>query len=294
VAGPREPDRQGRAAARRHRAIALALLTPAALLLAFAFLAPLARVLALSAGLPGAAGLDRYQALIGDDLFRSVLRTSLLLALGTTLLALAIGYPVAAYLVRSRSWFRRPLYVLVIAPMLVSVVVRTFGWVVLLGQQGVLNQALAQLHLAGRPVPLLYNPVAVAVALAQTFLPFMVLSLTSSLASVDRTAEEAARTLGASRLRTFLHITLPLSAPGVGAGCALVFSLALGSYITPQVVGGGRVLTVTTLIYQRIENSIDWATGSAMAVLLLAMVFLVMAVHFFTLARTQRWRRRHA
>jgi putative spermidine/putrescine transport system permease protein len=177
--------------------------------------------------------------------------------------------------------------------MLVSVVVRTFGWVVLLGQRGVVNQLLALVGVT-HPIGFLYTPAAVTLALAQAFLPFMILSITASLSSIDRTLEEAAATLGADGLHTFRAVTFPLSLPGVASGCVLVFSLSIGSYIAPQMVGGGRVLTVTTLIYQRMEQAFDWRSGSAMAVILMAVVLGAILLSFALLARSQRWRNSRA
>ncbi|WP_165933610.1 ABC transporter permease [Aquabacter spiritensis] len=204
---------------------------------------------------------------------------SLVLAFTTTFITLILGYPVAYYLARSRSRLRYYVYVGMFVPLLFSIVVRTFGWIILLGSNGVLNGVLRGLGIIQEPVVWLYNFWAAVAGLVHVFLPFMVLSILSSLSRIDERIEEAATILGANGLRVFSYVTLPLSAPGVFGGCAIVFSLSMGVYVTPRLLGGGRVQVLATEIYSQMLELGDWSAAATLGIVLMILTFSVVAIY---------------
>ena len=166
-----------------------------------------------------------------------------------TLLTLAIGYPVAFFLARTRSRWRNWLTILVVFPLLLNLVVRTFGWIALLAQNGLVNQALEALGLVDGPVKLLFNFAGLLIGLTHIFLPFMVLVLVGAIQNIPRDVEDAARVLGASWASALLRVTLPLSAPGILSGSILVFVLTISALVTPRLLGGPTYQVMSTLIY---------------------------------------------
>ena len=174
----------------------------------------------------------------------------------------------------------------VISPLLVGVVVRTVGWTILFGTEGFLNQALRGIGLTTAPLQILYTPFAAVVGMVHVLLPFMVLSIISVLAGLNRSLEEAARSLGAGGLRVFLRVTLPLSMRGVSVGCVLVFALSIGAYLTPVLLGGGRIRLLSPLIYEEINSLVDWSLGATLSmVLLVAGVGVVASVPWLVARR---------
>lgn len=276
-------------AARLARSPAL-LLIPVAVLFAFVFVFPMLRLLGISLGLPETPGIEYYVSMAQDSYFIRALVRTLKIGLIVTLGSLICGYPVAYMLVRSQSRLRHLVFVAVLTPLLVSIVVRSFSWIVILGDSGVVNRALVASGIVNSPLHLLYNDYAVSVALIQLFIPFMVLSIVGSLSSIDARVEESAGLLGARPSTVFRKVTFPMSIPGVAAGCALVFSLAIGSYVTPALVGGGKVETVTTLIYDYMLIRLDWERGSAMAWILLFVVASLLVCYFSIIRRYSKWR----
>ena len=221
-----------------------------------------------------------YERFINDSagIFHEALWDTLRIGLITTVAALLIGYPLAHWMARMHSRVGHALLLMaVIAPLLTGIVVRTFAWMTLLGDRGVINITAQWLGLTGRPLPLMYNEFGVIVGLVHIYVPFMVLTLVGVIGRIDRTLEEAARGLGASRLMTFLEVTLPLSLPGILAGSLLVFALAISAYVTPVLLGGNNVLTLPMLIYQQVSASFNLgfagALGTVLLVVSLVLVF---------------------
>ena len=219
-----------------------------------------------------------YSRLLDSDLYFDALVATMRIGAITTLVALLIGYPLAHWMARMHSRVGHALLLMaVIAPLLTGIVVRTFAWMTLLGDRGVINVTAQWLGLAGKPLPLMYNEFGVIVGLVHIYVPFMVLTLVGVIGRIDRTLEEAARGLGASRLQTFLEVTLPLSLPGILAGSLLVFALAISAYVTPVLLGGNNVLTLPMLIYQQVSASFNLgfagALGTVLLVVSLALVF---------------------
>lgn len=249
---------------------------PLVLLLAVYFLLPLGILLSNSlqvvvVGQAGPAGLTlaNYARFLADLFYLRYLWATLVLGLVVTLLATLIGYPVAYGLVRSRHRWKTPLRLLVVAPLLVSVVIRTYGWIILLANNGAVNNGLLALHLIQEPIKFMFNYLGVTVGLVHFALPVAILSLVGVLESIDRSLEDAARGLGASATQTFLRITLPLSLPGIAAGSMLVFSLTVAAFVQPALMGGPSVTVLSTLIYEQMAVTLDWGFGAAVAAILL-------------------------
>jgi putative spermidine/putrescine transport system permease protein len=297
------PLPQSRAAARLTRWLALYRLIPAALLapaLAFFgvfFAFPALTLVSYSlltqspdgvVGLPGT--FEHYRHFFGTALYSRVLLTTLRISLWTTGAAILLGYPVALVMVRSGPVIRRAITIVVIAPLMVSVVVRTYGWQLILGNgpTGLLNWLLLSAGIASKPIALLYSETAVVIGSLHVFFPMMVLPLGSALGRIDSRLEDAARTLGATSWRTFCKITLPLSLPGLAVGCTLVFSLTAGSFVTPAILGGTGATMLGMLVDQQILVLYDWPFGAAVATVLIVIVLAVNALSMRALDRRRR------
>lgn len=219
------------------------------------------------------------------DLYRTVLLTTLRISLVTTLAAAFLAYPLALVIARGPALVGRALTVIVIAPLLVNVVVRAYGWRVILanGPNGVLNWALSGVGLG--PVELLYSEWAVVIGSVQVFLPMMALPLAAAIGRIDVAVEDAARTLGASSLAVFRRVTLPLSLPGLGVGATLVFSLTASSFILPSLLGGSTTKMLGTMVEEHILTVYDWPFGAAIATV---MVAIVLAINLVSMALIER------
>jgi putative spermidine/putrescine transport system permease protein len=223
----------------------------------------------LSRGLEGSEGLslDAYVDVLTDASFISVMRITLTIAVLTTVLCVLIGYPVAYAIARTRQSTANLLMLLVLMPFWTSILVRTYAWMVLLGRRGVINDALIGIGLIERPLSLLNTRVAVYIAMVHVLLPFVILPLYAALRAFDWRLVNAARGL---------QVTLPMSIPAVAAGTVLVFTLSVGFYITPALVGGPSDLMVAQLIDMQVRN-FNWNTAAAMATVLLVTVLAVCA-----------------
>lgn len=261
------------------------LLAPAAALIFLFVVLPYITVLIMSFrapadGQPYGQGfsLGGYTQFFSQSYYAISLPQTIALGMATTFVCLVLGYPVALHIATASKRWRGLLYGLVLSPLLVGIVVRSYGWTILLGNSGVINSTLRNLGLIDRPLPLMYNNFGVVLALAHVFLPFMVLPLLSSLQSMDPAIGQAARSLGARRFTIFRRVTFPVSMPGVQAGCILVFVLAISSYVTPALVGGMRVKTTTLLVVDALIDQFQWPFGSAMALTLAVSAGLVVLV----------------
>ena len=227
-----------------------------------------------------------YARFLGDDLYHDALWSTLRIGIVTTWAALLIGYPLAHWMARMKSRLGHALLLMaVIAPMLTGIVVRTFAWMTILQDKGVMNTTLIGLGLIEKPLPLMYNEFGTVVALVHIYVPFMVLTLTGVIGRIDERLEQAARNLGASRLRAFLEVTLPLSLPGILAGSLLVFALSISAYVTPFLMGGTNVLTLPMLIYQQVSSSFNLGFAGALGVILLAVSLVVVIAYNHVLVR---------
>lgn len=223
-------------------------------------------------------GLGQYAKFLSDGFNLGVLGSTMWLGVKVVLLTLLIGYPLAyLYTLTPRRW-QGPLMLLILLPLLTSAVVRTFAWVVILGRQGIVNNMLVESGLIDTPLTLLYTPGAVAIALAQIELPLMVLPLVTALSNIDPNLRQASLALGAGRWRTFFQVILPLSMPGLLAGCLLVFASSVSAFVTQTLVGGGRHIFMPFYIYQQAIQANDYPFAATVAVLLLSSVLLVVTL----------------
>jgi spermidine/putrescine transport system permease protein len=230
-------------------------------------------------------GLGNYQRAF-QPLYLEIYWRSFCIALITTLACVLLGYPVAYTIaLRVPARWRSVLLMLVVIPFWTSFLIRSYAWMVILRTEGLVNTSLRALHLIREPLHLLYTPLAVLIGLVYGELPFMILPLYAVLQKIDVTLLEAAQDLGASRWRAFLKVTLPLSAPGLGAGAILVFISAIGAFITPDLLGGARSMMVGNLIQNQFALVRDQPFGSAVAFLL---TFVVLALLITGLRSAQR------
>jgi spermidine/putrescine transport system permease protein len=224
-------------------------------------------------------GLRNYTKIISGEIYYSVAIRTIRIALVVTVLSLLIGYPVAYYLARKVRRFRFTLLMLIIMPLWISFLVRTFAWALVLGRNGVINQALQVIGLTDGPLEwLLYSEFAVTIALIHIYMPFMVLPIYAVLERFDGTLLEAARDMGASKLRAFLTVTLPLSMPGVIAGTIFVFVPAIGAYVTPELLGGTDGMMFGNLIAQQFGATFEYPFGSALTVVMIAFVATIISI----------------
>ena len=235
------------------------------------YLYPLTRLLAWSFFSPGFT-FEHYAKLFGEPAYMQALRNTAEISIWVTVLSLALGYPLAYLMTVVSGRVRTLLIVLVLVPFWTSVLVRTFAWMVILGKRGIINQLLVGWGVIDRPLALIYNMLGVQIGMVHVLLPFMVFPLLSVMSRIDVTLVSAARSLGASPRQAFLRIFLPLSVPGVSAGCVLVFLLAVGFYITPALLGGEGQVTFSTLIELVVRDFLDWNFGASLGVFLLTVV----------------------
>ncbi|SAI55735.1 ABC transporter permease [Bordetella ansorpii] len=254
------------------------LILPALAFLALFFALPLLQNAQRSLEPQSGGMFANYAKLLTDSYYLGVVKETLVVSFNTTVLALVVGYPIAYYMVRRAGRMALPLLFLLVAPLLTSIIMRTFGWRVLFARRGIVNDALLSTGLIDKPLNLLNGPFSVYVGQVHVLVPFMVLSIIPVLRAVDTRLEESARVLGAGALRTFLTVTLPLSKDGIVTGVILVFMLSTGSFITQLLLGNGSVVTLPLLIFQQFSLTQDLGLASAMGNLLLMIVLACLFV----------------
>ena len=287
-------------AASRQRFLQIA---PAVAIIAFFMLAPLglmAYVSLLQKGVNGGVVWDQHTAeayvnfIFERDLDDSlVLNTDYLrifarsfgLSLLTAVLALAIGFPTALYMAMQPEGRRNLLIFLVTIPFWTNLLVRNYAWILLLRNGGLVENLLRWLGVSDQPLGVMYTPIAVSIGLTYSYLPFMVLPIYPSLEKMDSRLIEAAFDLGADRRRALTRVILPLAMPGIAAGCILVFVPALGAYVTPELLGGGKSMMIGNLIQGQFGAARNWPFGAALAFALLAIVLLAMMVYLLRFRR---------
>ncbi len=218
-----------------------------------------------------------YLALVRDPVVRRAFIETLRIGVTVTLVCLVLGYPVAYGISRSRK--RALLMFLLVAPLLMDALLRSFGWLVMLGHHGLVNVLLTGLGVWASPKRLIYTPLSVIIEMIHELIPFMVLPIASVLERIDPTLHEAAMNLRAGPVRAFWFITLPLSLPGVLAGTLLTFALAMSAFVAPLILGGGNVLTMTILIQQQMLTTLNWPLGSAESIALVLVVLAVLTAY---------------
>lgn len=255
------------------------LLAPLLFFAAF-FVFPLAVVLTASLTAPDGGGLTavHYARVLLDAYHWDILWLTLRIALVTTAIAMLLGYPLAYYLVRivETRWLRRICIILLVIPLFTSNIVRSFGWMVLLGRVGLVNETLQGAGIIERPIRFLGSETGIVIGLVYILLPFVVLTAGNAIAAIDRRLEEAAADLGAGPAQRFLTIVWPLSLPGLLSGAVIVFTLAVSAYVTPALLSSGRVTVFSMLIYQQYASVFDFHYGGALSVVLLVATLLLL------------------
>lgn len=253
---------------------------PIAFITAF-FLVPLSVVLLASLqDKSGAFSLAQYVRILADQYHLGVVLTTFRIAILTTFLCLILGYPLAWYLVRVvrlKAW-RRICVILVVLPLFTSNIVRSFGWMVLLGRNGLINDGLQAAGFIERPMRFLGTETGILIGMVYVLLPLVVLGAGNAIAKIDTSLERASADLGASPASTFFRITLPLTLPGLVASAIIVFTLATSAYVTPALLSGGRVTVLSMLIFQQYSATFDFHYGGALSAVLLVVTLVMVSL----------------
>jgi len=257
-------------------------LAPVALLLAV----PVCFIPVYSFWLPTAVGteqvgfyLDNWIEVLTDPFYRDILIQTLRIAAVSTVLCILLGYVPAYFIARSATRYKTLLILLLMLPFWISYIIRTMSWINILGVSGALNVFLLWLGVISKPLEILYNEGTVVLGLVHFLLPFMILNIYVSLDGIDVNLVDAARSLGCTGWQAFLEVTLPLSLPGLAAGCLLCFVLGAGTYITPMILGGPRDAMFANLVFDAIITQLDWPLGSALSLALLVILGSVVLVY---------------
>jgi ABC-type spermidine/putrescine transport system permease subunit I len=249
-----------------------ALGVPALTLLVTLFAYPVLRLMALSVE---GGSLAWYAKALSESLYLEVFWITLRIAIIVTAVTLVLSYPVAYFLATATRLAAAFGFALVILPLWTSILVRTYAWMVLLGRNGIVNKSLIVLGIVDEPLALLHNELGVIVGMVHVLMPYMVLPTYAAMRRVDPDLLQAAEGLGAGAFRIFARVFLPLSAQGIYAGCTLVFVLSVGFFITPALLGGGRVIMIAVLIEQQVRDVLNWSFASALATVLLVATIAV-------------------
>jgi putative spermidine/putrescine transport system permease protein len=253
---------------------------PVLFFLAF-FLFPMVVVAIASITNPnGELTLSNYARILLDQYHWDVLWVTFRIGVLTTIACVFIGYPLAWYLVRIVEWgpWRRACIILLIVPLFTSNIVRSFGWMVLLGRNGLVNDSLQTLGLIERPIRFLGSELGIVIGLVYILLPFIVLAVGNAVADVDPSLEQASADLGARPSTTFWTVTFPLCLPGLIAGAVMVFMLAVSAYVTPALLSGGRITVFSMLIFQQYSSVFDFNYGGALSITMLVLTLVLVAV----------------
>lgn len=256
---------------------------PACVVFAVFFIAPLVTLTINSfydygrlTGIVHIFTLKNYQRIWLDSFYLEVVGRTLRLASVTAVITIVVGYPVAIYLTLASARIRGIVIFLVLSPLLISVIVRTFGWVMIIGPNGLLQSVLGSFGLEG--VHFLHTEAAVIVGLVNVLMPFVVLAVVTALQAIDPAVPFAAASLGASPWRVFLKVILPLSLPGLLAGLLIVFSLASSTFVTPAVLGGSQYKVLSTIMYQQALILQNWPFAAAVAITLVMIVLVAVTL----------------
>lgn len=266
--------------------IAIGLLLPMALINLIAFIVPVANLAQISFLESRSGGvltdnytLENYLSFFTDSFNWELIFNSLWISTLITVMTLICAYPIALFLHRVSPVWRNLLFVITVSPLLVSSVVRTYGWMVLLGDQGLINGMLMSTGLISEPFRLVNNTLGVFIGMVEILIPYMALSLIAGFGRLNVTLEEAAASLGANSFTRFRRVIFPLTLPGVALGCLLCFVLAISSFITPKLLGGGRVFMLATEIYDQAVIQLEWPRAAATSVIVLIIFGLALVVY---------------
>ena len=261
------------------------LLSPALVAITLLLFVPLGFIVVYSFWLRTATGadvagfhLDNWAEALTDRFYRDILFNTLKIAAITTVVCAVAGYPAAYFIARSNR-NKGFLLLLLMLPFWVSYIIRTMSWINILGVSGALNSFLLWTGIISEPLQMLYNEATVILGLVHFLMPFMILNVFVSVDGIDQNLESAANSLGATKLQTFVSVTLPLSLPGLAAGGLLCFVLAAGTYITPLVLGGPRDAMFANLVFEAIITQLNWPLGSALSLMLLVVLGILVGIY---------------
>lgn len=270
------------------------LVVPAMLWIIVFFFAPLGFMVAFSLGVNEGfytvkfgAHLDQFERLL-DPIYLNIYKDTLLMAGTGTLLCLVIGFPFAYFLATRTTKHRNLLFLLIIVPFWTSLLIRTYSWVLILGEQGLLSDALQAIGLVNRPIDILYTNQAVLIGVVYDYLPLMVFPLFVAIDRMDRSLIEASRDLGAGHWETFRRVTIPLVLPGILTGSLLTFIPMMGEYVVPTILGGAKSFLVGSLVANEILTAIDWPFGAAVSMGLIFVMLLMIFLYLRILGRRTR------
>lgn len=261
------------------------------LFMAIFFVTPIGLILVQSfQSKGGELTFDNYRTVLFDYYYWKILFYTLYIAAITCVFCLILAFPLAYYMtiIEGNKTIRRLCFALILMPLFTSSIVRSFGWLVLLGRDGLVNETLVGLGLVSKPLKILSTQYAIMLGMVYLMLPFMVLSIASVLQNIPRSLREAARDLGATAWSTFLRVTLPLSIPGIVAGTLIVFTLSISSYVTPKVMSGGRSVVSSMLIYDQYMFVFNPNLGGAITIVLLVTVFCLIGAYTFIMERGRK------
>lgn len=275
--------------------MAALLILPATLLVIALLGAPLVILLRISLNrftptelMVEAVTVQNYVMAFTDPYYRSVLVTTLLVALCCTILALLLAFPAAYSLARMQSRWKSVVTILTLFPLFVGNVIRSAGWLALLGTDGAINASLVGIGLISQPLKLMYTPSAVIIGIVAVVLPYMILTLSAVIEGIPRQTEEAAANLGAAPLTVFRRVVFPLAMPGVAAGSVLVFILCMNAYATPVLLGGPQFKMMAPAVFDQFVKSNNWPLGATLAFILLIVTLSLTAIGSAVMARQYR------
>lgn len=254
------------------------LVIPGLLVLIVGFLAPSVAMLLAPPDLGPSDVFESFRLMLTDSYDLKIITRTIVLGLITTTICVVLGFPIAYLLARSAGRWAGVLLALAIFPLLLSSVVRTFGWLVALGSEGAIGQLLLALGLVEEAPQLLFTPLAIVLGLTQLFMPLAIITCYSAVSQVDAGLDDAARGLGASRARTFWQIVFPLSLPGIIVAATLVFAGSVTAYTTPYLLGGSRQRMLSTQLFTYSSTTLNWSAASATAIIMTVLVFLVSGI----------------
>ena len=254
---------------RREKLIYFAFVAPLLVYLAFFFIYPLLSFLPTSFYYENAFSLEKYVRAFTKPVYLRILRISFIIAGSTTLITLLLAYPVAYLFTNSTGKIKGLITVFIILPFWTSIIVRMYAWMSLLGHNGIFNRLFMEGGIISEPIPMMFNRFGVLVGMVHFMLPYMVLSIYAVMSGIPHVYMQAGANLGAPPLKRFVKIYLPLSMPGVGAGCLLVFILALAFYITPALLGGLKDTMIAQIIEQQMRETFDWPFAAALSTILI-------------------------
>ncbi len=257
------------------RLLGIAPAVPALIVLFVFFLYPVVRMLGYS--IEGGT-FEWYAKALGEGLYLQVFLNTFEIAFWVTAICLVLGYPLGFLLATTTPGWATLGFIFVLLPLWTSVLVRTYAWMVLLGRNGVFNRAMLEAGLISDPIPMLYTFSGVLIGMVHVLLPYMVLPIYGAVRRVDPSLVSAAEGLGASNARIFRRVYLPLTLPGIFAGAVIVFVLSLGFYITPALLGGGRVIMVAVMIEQQVHQTLNWPFAAALSASLLVVTLAIYAL----------------